>query len=81
LKSDNFHKWNYINRFACEIISISARGTIFKTQAEVFYSDIKHERAQLECFISDKARTACILNGLKTNLLNIGKIVLKINVV
>jgi hypothetical protein len=28
-------------------------------------SDIKHE-ATVKCFISDKARTASVLNGLKT---------------
>ena len=40
-------------------------------------------RAQLECFISDKARTASVLNGLKNDPFKelIGEVLLKINVV
>jgi hypothetical protein len=34
----------------------------------------------IECFISDKARTASILNGLKNDEF-IGEVILKINVV
>jgi hypothetical protein len=44
---------------------------------------LKHEQ-ELECFISDKARTASVLNGLKNNPSKefIGEITLqKINVV
>jgi hypothetical protein len=46
-------------------------------------SDITHEIAQLERFISDKARTASVLNGLKNEPYKefIGEVILKINVV
>jgi hypothetical protein len=39
-------------------------------------------RAQLECFISDKARTVSVLNGLKNDPSEefIGEVLLKINV-
>ena len=42
----------------------------------------KNMRAQLECFISDKARNASVLNGLKNDLSDefIGQISLTINV-
>jgi hypothetical protein len=40
-------------------------------------------RAQLKCFISDKARTAMVLNGLKNDPSDeyIGEVIFKINVV
>jgi hypothetical protein len=42
---------------------------------------IENTRAQHERFISDKARTASVLNGLKNNLLHefIGDVILKIS--
>ena len=42
----------------------------------------KHE-ATAECFVSDKARTASVLNGLKNDPSDefIGEVILKINVV
>jgi hypothetical protein len=44
---------------------------------------IESTRAQLECFISDKARTASVLNGLKNDPSDefIGEEIFKINVV
>jgi hypothetical protein len=45
-------------------------------------SNIKQE-ATVECLISDKARTASVLNGLKNNPFDefIGEVILKISVV
>jgi hypothetical protein len=45
-------------------------------------SDIKHE-ATVKCFISDKARTASVLNDLKNgpSYEVISEVILKINVV
>ena len=43
---------------------------------------IRNTRAQLECFISDKTRTASVLNGLQNHSSDefIGEVILKINV-
>jgi hypothetical protein len=37
---------------------------LFRTRAGLLYQ-MQNTRAQLECFISDKARTVSVLNGLK----------------
>jgi hypothetical protein len=43
---------------------------------------IRNTRTQLECFISDKTRTASVLNGLQNHPSDefIGEVILKINV-
>jgi hypothetical protein len=48
-----------------------------------YFIYLYNTRAQLERFISDKARTARVLNGLKNDPYDefIGEVILKINVV
>jgi hypothetical protein len=47
-----------------------------------YFIRYKHE-ATVQCFISDKARTASVLNGLKSNPSDefIGEVILEIDVV